>query len=371
MPFGWPLFWATATLSSRRPKEPAWHRKARRLRTRARTLLRTYLDGVQQPRRTIQAAAALLRRHHSGSVLPARAERALTIESQADDMAYQAWKCRPCARMCGKAAEYCGSCGQHWSAVAEGYATTTRTPPPWTREAGPQAQWPESPRARRKSPRMRPPKPAKGAGKGQKDAATKGQGKMESGKQPQAPTMMSLPSAPTGRAVTGPKLPGSAAASSSTERTQLDALTGCLLAAKDSLPAEVREHLEKMQLLDAANNTKELHRAVAAQAQARKQLLQVRMARAAYTEAWSSYVEQLSQLLQTQLREQEEQLEAYDATELQWSGTLERASGDLARLASVPNLAKEELEDMELEASEQMVEADIQTAKELEQKRHQ
>ena len=168
---------------------------------------------------------------------------------------------------------------------------------------------------------------------------------------------------------------GGTAPSSSTgpslEKTQLEALTGCLAAVKDTLPTEVRETLERLQLASSANNTKDMHRAVAAQANAKKQLLQVQNARASYLEAWNSYVSQVTQLLKKQVEEQAAQLESYDEAELQWSGALEQTTADLAdlaRLARNPASSRNEADEEEMD-SEDMVIADIQSAKELEQRR--
>ncbi|CAE7479373.1 unnamed protein product, partial [Symbiodinium necroappetens] len=194
-------------------------------------------------------------------------------------------------------------------------------------------------------------------------------GKAEASK----PSVDMLPAAPSGASIALPK--GGTAPSSSTgpslEKTQLEALTGCLAAVKDTLPTEVRETLERLQLASSANNTKDMHRAVAAQATAKKQLLQVQNARASYLEAWNSYVSQVTQLLKKQVEEQAAQLESYDEAELQWSGALEQTTADLAdlaRLARNPASSRNETDEEEMDG-EDMVIADIQSAKELEQRR--
>ncbi|CAE7355562.1 unnamed protein product [Symbiodinium sp. KB8] len=198
--------------------------------------------------------------------------------------------------------------------------------------------------------------------------------KSEAGKaEVSKPSVDMLPAAPSGASIALPK--GGTAPSSSTgpslEKTQLEALTGCLAAVKDTLPTEVRETLERLQLASSANNTKDMHRAVAAQATAKKQLIQVQNARASYLEAWNSYVSQVTQLLKKQVEEQAAQLESYDEAELQWSGALEQTTADLAdlaRLARNPASSRNEADEEEMD-SEDMVIADIQTAKELEQRR--
>ena len=309
------------------------------------------------------AAVQLLRAHHSNSTLP----RAVV------EMAAVAWRCTACARMCGKAAEYCGKCGKHWTLVAEGYTAAPRVHPPWSASAAETSQWPRSPR--RKSPRAKRPQTA---GKGQAGntsaqakgaASAKGVGKAEFAK----PSLDGLPPPPPPVPVQGPKGPTPpAAASSSTEKAQLEALTGCLFAVKDNLPQEVRETLERLQLVETAATTKDLHRAVAAQAQAKRQLLAIQASRAAYLEAWHGYVDNVTTLIQQQVAEQQKQLETFDEAELQWTGSLEKSSADLARLAKGASGSVPEVSDMEQdgqEYQEALEDADIRTAGELKQRR--
>ena len=344
--------------------EASWHRRQRRKRTFARTVLRNVTGGlVSRSHPSVAKAVRALRQHHSKSSLP----EAVTA------MAAAAWKCVPCSRMCGKAADFCGKCGKHWSQVAEGYTAAARNPLPWKPSRADEEQWPRSPRKR--SPRARRPQQT---GKGQtgqqqpqpKGApGAKGGGKAEVAK----PSVDALPPPPPAVLVAGPKgATSTTSSSSSTEKAQLEALTGCLFAVKDHLPQEVRETLEKLQLVETATTTKDLHRAVASQAQAKRQLLAIQAARATYMEAWHSYVDKVSKLLQTQMAEQQTQLEAFDEAELQWSNSLEKSSADLARLAKGAAGVSSDLADMDLdeqEAQEALEEADIRTAGELTQRR--
>ena len=62
--------WALEQIQERR--EPAWHRKERKRRTEARTLLRNVVSGVQDPfSLEVRSAAQRLEGHHSLSHLPA------------------------------------------------------------------------------------------------------------------------------------------------------------------------------------------------------------------------------------------------------------------------------------------------------------
>ena len=284
-----------------------------------------------------------------------------------------AWRCSSCSRQCAKSAEYCPGCGQHWTVTAEGYTSRKGWQHGGQYQRPEKQQWPRSPR--RRPSRARQPsggQPTKGGGQQGPKGSAKGTGK--AGKaEVSKPSVDMLPAAPSGASIALPK--GGTAPSSSTgpslEKTQLEALTGCLAAVKDTLPTEVRETLERLQLASSANNTKDMHRAVAAQATAKKQLIQVQNARASYLEAWNSYVSQVTQLLKKQVEEQAAQLESYDEAELQWSGALEQTTADLAdlaRLARNPASSRNEADEEEMD-SEDMVIADIQTAKELEQRR--
>ncbi|CAE7225175.1 unnamed protein product [Symbiodinium sp. CCMP2592] len=278
------------------------------------------------------------------------------------------WKCQPCGRTCGKTAEFCAQCGQHWSKVAEGY-TGQGWRHSWRSEAS-DGQYPQSPR--RRSPRKRPPK-----GPGQKGGKQQGQPQpVKGGKggksEPSRPSLDSLPAPPPAPVVVGPKTATTPAPTSgvpSAERAQLEALTGCLFAAKDALPAEVRETLERLQLVETQSTAKDLHKAVAAQSQAKKQLLHVQASRASYLEAWHTYVDKVSSLLQTQLNEQIEQLTAFDETELQWTTALEKASMDLARLARSSSNPAEQVEMECDEEEDHLADTDIRTERELSQRR--
>eukprot|EP00439_Symbiodinium_sp_Y106_P019908 s5753_g2.t1 len=305
----------------------------------------------------VPAALTALRSHHSGSSLP----------DQVAAMSQQVvWKCQPCGHTCGKTAEFCAQCGQHWTKVAEGYAGRMWKSS-WPAETD-EGQYPQSPRARRKSPRKRTPAPSKGqqpkGGKQQSKATPPAAGK--GGKsEPARPSLDSLPSPPAAPAIQVPRTAAQAASAAvSVEKTQLEALTGCLFAAKDALPPEVRETLERLQLVETNSTTKDLHKAVAAQSQAKKQVLHIQAARASYSESWHSYVGKVSSLLQTQLGEQVEQLTAFDDAELQWTTALEKASQDLARLAKTSTGSSDPGELDYMDAEEQVVEADIQTARE-------
>eukprot|EP00439_Symbiodinium_sp_Y106_P077434 s130_g16.t1 len=104
----------------------------------------------------------------------------------------------------------------------------------------------------------------------------------------------------------------------------------------------------------------------------KRQLLAIQASRAAYLEAWHGYVDNVATLIQQQVAEQQKQLETFDEAELQWTGSLEKSSADLARLAKGASGSVPEVSDMEQdgqEYQEALEDADIRTAGELKQRR--
>ena len=184
------------------------------------------------------------------------------------------------------------------------------------------------------------------------------------------PTIEALPAAPTATSVPAPKAPSHAAGPPSMEKLQLEALVKCLGGLKETLPPEAVEAIEQLQLSNTQDTTKELHRAVAAQSAAKKQLIQTRAARAAYIAAWNEYIVQVSDLIQKQVQEQAAQLAHYDETEMAWRGSLEKATADLARMANVSTSSAPD-EESEMEIAEAQVDNDIEAAQELERRRQQ
>ncbi|OLQ10081.1 hypothetical protein AK812_SmicGene6223 [Symbiodinium microadriaticum] len=328
---------------------------------------------VEYSRPRVLAACGVLETHHSASLLPGRARAFLENMTNS-------WKCTPCRKWNKANAAFCPHCGKHWEQVAESYSsTTTSTPWPSRSEQAPwsaQARAWSAPRSpRRPSPRRR----GKGKGQANDAAAAKAAGKQAgkpggTGKGPTVemtkPTIEALPAAPTATSVPAPKAPSHAAGPPSMEKLQLEALVKCLGGLKETLPPEAVEAIEQLQLSNTQDTTKELHRAVAAQSAAKKQLIQTRAARAAYIAAWNEYIVQVSDLIQKQVQEQAAQLAHYDETEMAWRGSLEKATADLARMANVSTSSAPD-EESEMEIAEAQVDNDIEAAQELERRRQQ
>ncbi|CAE7464523.1 unnamed protein product, partial [Symbiodinium sp. CCMP2456] len=213
-------------------------------------------------------------------------------------------------------------------------------------------------------------------GQGQAKSQGKGLGKPAAaikGALPEAvkPTVESLPVLPKAGAVPNPKAPQGPQALPSTEKQQLDALVKCLGNIKEALPAEAVEAIEQLQLHNTHDTTKEMHRAVAAQSAAKKQLIQVKAARAAYIAAWNEYIIQVSDLIKTQVQDQATQLEHYDNAEAAWASSLEKATADLSRMATGSAIPIQDDGETDMDVAEALVDHDIETTKELEDRRNQ
>ncbi|CAE7300846.1 unnamed protein product [Symbiodinium sp. CCMP2592] len=319
----------------------ASHRKLRRLRTKARTLLRTVVVGATSafhPR--VPTAIAALRGHHSLSHLPAQVE---AIRQQA-----MSWQCQSCWQWAKASASYCPQCGtgkQSYVAKGKGYGD------PWTHgqdNGAPERTWWEGKRP--KSPRTRPPSPrqrGKGGGQGKQQGKGKGpkgpKGSKDKGAPPEAttaPGVASLPAAPEASALAMPKAGTSNAPGSGSADGQLLRAVLAHLATRDDVPAELSALMGQHADESHRAQGRALHKVVARQQEAKRALFRVRQERQGYEQAWSQYLGQLTQLLEKQLAERSEALSKYDASEAAWKEQLEEASTELSRHAAQP-LGKE------------------------------
>ena len=326
--------------------EPASHRRAWRLRTRARFLLRSWLAGHKKVEdATLQKATKLLGGHHSASTLPAA-----VLRKQAG-MAMQngSWWCHACKKHMKQTAVYCSGCGKHWQkACAEVPYSPQQPSVPW------KSTWTEEPWTprRHQSPRKRGKNNGKGKGadarEGKGPGVGKGAGKAE--RTPAPPSLEGLPAAPVAPLVAAPKKPGGEQ-TPSPEKAQLEALVGVLAASSASLPPAAQQMLASLQETQTQSNTKLMHRAVADQSRARQALAKIQVQRATYLQAWHEYLAQLAGLLETQIQEQSQVLEDLDQSELQWLGADQAATQQLARLTGAPEKEEDGADSMEDTAS--------------------
>ena len=130
---------------------------------------------------------------------------------------------------------------------------------------------------------------------------------------------------------------------------------------RDNIPPETKALLDSLQKDNTQAAAKTLHRAVAAQANAKQQLAKVRAEREQYLSAWLTYIEQVTDLLDKQLGEQETALEQYADAEIQWAQALQIANTDLNRLVADAPPGTTDQETAAMEESEAMVVSAVET----------
>ena len=193
---------------------------------------------------------------------------------------------------------------------------------------------------RRKSPRRRRPKPP------QVGQAAVGAPEVR------VPQAKSLPAPPQATAISGPKAaPSTAAPSNSSEKQASDQILKAMSASKESLSPELQELLahHKREAIAA----KSLHRAVSAQAAARRELTKVRNSGAQYSMAWAAYIEQVTATVQAQVTQHAEVMSGFAEKEAQWEQSLADATSELSKLATegVVEVVDSEAEDAMVDAA--------------------
>ena len=294
--------------------EPAWHRRARRARTRSRTLLRAVGSGwLKVPAHRIVAAEQLLAAHHSRNMPPKSPP----------------WKCQQCGTVVKGTLEFCcGRCGSHWQS----------TPPEPTYQGdwyADQGQW-QGRGQRLKSPRGHTPRGQRQKDSGQNDqrpaAKAKGKGK---GKDLSDRLAAALPAAPMAPNAPPPPRPAEAAPAATDGEAQkaLDCLLA-VLAKQDraQLPAEVQKMIGETQAQDAKRLTKALHQQTSKQGSARKELAKLREDRLAFAGQWQLYLEGLVAMLDTQLTARDATLLEYNNKEQALVTQVNEALAEIARL---------------------------------------
>ena len=319
----------------------------------------------------------ILEGHHSRSVLPAQARKRLQLQASTTMRSQGGWWCESCKRMVKQTANFCPTCGGAWGQTGPStYANrpdwgATQWQGGWRQPSKGTWQQPKSPR-RRPSPGRAKGGKAKEATAGPVDGGTAKGAKDHKGKGaavPTAPaieTLPSPPSAPSGLDKVPPATPLQAEVSP--EKAAYQQLLQALAGQKETLPEDIRRLVDQQSIAAGQDSAKSLHRTVTAQATARRELQRTRNARSTYMQAWSSYIGQLRDLLEEQVRNQQEHLEQLDTQEMQWSGRLQEASTTLTRLANEGFQAEiKEIRDSEsdMEMAEQRVDDAIALEQEL------
>jgi len=216
------------------------------------------------------------------------------------------WKCGECRKIAKASSNFCAFCGKHWSLVWDrsfvhqpgNWSYTARDGVPRSPRAS-RDQWPEQPARQRsssqRSRRKRSGKPSKGKGeekgKSKSDGGKANGGGKQSGTVPPAlaPSLAKEeawkpPSAPPAPSIPQPP-------SQQAESAQLKGLLSALKKVSADLPPEVQSAMQKMQMDDSKQLTKQLHSAVSQLGNSKKTLVDLTTARANLHQSWSAFLE--------------------------------------------------------------------------------
>eukprot|EP00439_Symbiodinium_sp_Y106_P038219 s2698_g4.t1 len=238
------------------------------------------------------------------------------------------------------AAAFCGQCGQGrpysgvsqysdwqspWSSSGwqEPASPRRRGQTPWGYD---QQKGDQRPQGRQKSPRQRGKAGRGGKGSGPVGEAPAANGPTTKGLKeqlPAPPTLQtpSLPVTPTGTA-------------SSHADPGLQQLLQALAQNRDDLPLGVRDLLDSQKEVDSRAHAKNLHKLVAAQGAARRQLAQARSGRQDYMREWAQYVSDICKIWEVQLDEKNKALQTFQEAAEQWERQLNDSTQQIARLAT-------------------------------------
>ncbi|CAE7245993.1 unnamed protein product [Symbiodinium natans] len=293
-------------------------------------------------------------------------------------MEAKSWRCSTCHQQNKLSQNYCGKCGHHWQEAIGATASywTPQTPAPWRGDrvdntgrhgASPRRRAPKSPRRPGKGAGQHVTESVAGPAKGKSKMT--GKGAVEEAKQP--PSLAALPEPPTTTIAVPPRsgLPATPPTSSTTsERKLLEALVAHM-GPTTELPPELAQQLEHYRVEDEKAQSRELHRIVARQAEAKRELGKLRTERATFCTGWNQYIQDLLGLVAQQTEERAQALQAYDAAEEKWTQRFVETSKQLARLAA-NKAAPDGVIDLETEEDAMEVsEAAVADAAEEESKR--
>ena len=245
--------------------------------------------------------------------------------------------CAWCEKSGHRGVSFCYSCGWNYK-EATSYTPTAGTPP-WQQGSESWIRAP-SPRGRRHSRGRQKPiagPDGKKGGKGKDKSKEKGKGKgSDIGKSSQpVPLLQALPPPQ-------PSLPSSTTSStvpavdagSNEAQAKLDQLLSTLSNTKEALPPAVMQLMGEYSSSSTNAESKALLRAVKAKTAAKRELAKLRASKGTFMSAWSTYLGQVSELLEKQLLEQQSALQQYDEAETKWEDQLKEASQTLARLST-------------------------------------
>ncbi|CAE7700109.1 unnamed protein product [Symbiodinium sp. CCMP2456] len=238
---------------------------------------------------------------------------------------------------------------------------------PWrSQDSG---RW-ESPRRRTgTSPRRRAGSKGKGAAKGE-PAKGKGKGKNQL---PTAPDTSQLPAPPKAATAAMPKGmdPGSTGPASE-EKKMLAQVMEHFIATGAEVPTPLATLVNQYKADHHRQEGRQLHQLVAKQTQAKQGLAKVAAERAAYDQAWASYLDQLTALVEKQFEAHEQAVLQLDETAEAWTAQLTDVSRALAESTAASSEHKSDM-DVEEAAIEEAIEAEAKRKQAVEaiQQKHQ
>ena len=265
-----PSVWLATTATR---VETAAHRRARRVRTRSRTVLRNFVSGVKAADSSVRAAVRALRGHHSRSTLVPQAQR-LLAEGVATMSGKRSapWQCKHCSQWAKAAVTFCQNCGAKWDAPPPIAPWAPQQPWPTDQQAwyAPHSGWEEPSRQRQRpwSPGRPAQSPRGGKGKGKMDkgkgkdkSKAKAKGGAEDTPRPaaKAPAIGGLPSPPSTSTVVFPKATAVAPESAISEERKLLQALAPHLGQLETLPSALREQFTSLADLEHRQESKTLH----------------------------------------------------------------------------------------------------------------
>ena len=336
-------FTALVTASSRRPSraraqsEPAAHRRARRQRTRSRTILRQALDGVQQDPHRLVTACGRLEGHHSNSTLPAQVRAIMWQQNQGS------W-CQACRQYCNKRSRFCQRCGLELHASEQGqsysgYDSGWGGAPPQPSTRGWEQQRPSAPGVwsrrtpsprRRSRPRKQGPKADPTAGsQGSKGQSKGADWQVASWQPPSQPWPQDVARSPT--------LPLPPQDDGKSEI--LAALKAAFAASGQAPPATVMELMGKMEAVEGKALTKQLHTTAKQLGDAKQALCKIRQARQAHQTSWQQFVLKTAAAIEAGQEQFDRRILEYDQQE---GEAKERVATARRALREISSKAKED-----------------------------
>ena len=282
---------------------PTTRRRLRRQRAKARLDWYLFKKGfIHLPKSRLEKLYHCLNSHHSRDPVFLRRIGRFSQMAESRDP----WKCASCKKIAKASSQFCAHCGQHWSEVWDvhynqhssqwNYAASGGTPrsPRASRE-----QWPERPARERSGSRR-----TRNQGRAQRSRNSKGDGKGKSkpeagkgslaGKNAAASQRSATPALSLEEVWAPPSAPPAAVAPPPPQQPESAQLKGLLTALKKvsaDLPADVQAAMQKFQVDDSKQLTKQLHSAVSQLGNSKKSLADLMNARANLHQSWSSFLD--------------------------------------------------------------------------------